>query len=149
MITRENVKKHFWIMLIFSVVFFFSAFIFSHLTKNFYDPQKVTVRLNKEIRFSILDLEKELNKVSTQNLNDKKTIIEFFDKNYHKIFERKGIEILVYRNDSLTYWTTNVFASSFIAESSTYSSGILSNGSGYYLSRQRQVNTYLIIALQL
>jgi signal transduction histidine kinase len=149
MITRQKLKKHILIMLFLSIVFFLAAFLISSSTKKHYSPRNVSKRLTSEIADAIKDLEAEIKIVASQNFQDKESFTEFLDKNYHNAIAEKGIEILVYKNDSLKFWTANVFAAPFIKDSENFTSEVLRSGSGYYLVRQQRRGGELIIALQL
>ncbi len=136
-------------MLLLSIMFFLSAFIISSAIKKYYTPQKVTQRLTSEIELASADLETEMKYVATQNSEDKVAFLNFLEKNYKKAFSEKGIEILVYKNDSLKFWTANVFAAPIIKDSENFTSEVLRNGSGYYLVKQHRGKNETIIALQL
>jgi two-component system nitrogen regulation sensor histidine kinase NtrY len=149
MISRKKLKKRLTIMLFISLLFFLSAFILSSIIKNFYTPQKVTERLSSEIAVASADLENEINKVAAQNSEDEIAFLNFIEENYKNAFSENGIEILVYKNDSLKFWTANVFASPFIKDSENFTSEVLRSGSGYYLVKQQKKKNEIIIALQL
>ncbi|MDO9255696.1 MAG: ATP-binding protein [Bacteroidales bacterium] len=136
-------------MLFLSLVFFLSAFFISSSIKRYYAPQNVSKRLTSEIADAFTDLDAEIKNVSSQNNRDKYSFTEFLDKNHHNSLAEKGIEILVYQNDSLKYWTDNVFAAPFIKDSENFTSDVVRSGSGYYLVKQLQVKNDIIIALQL
>jgi signal transduction histidine kinase len=149
MITRQKLKKSLKIMLFLSVVFFLSAFVISLSIKNYYSPQNVSKRLTQEIASSINDLETEIEKVASQNMDDKATFLKYLDKNYNNSFSEKGVEILIYENDSLRFWTANVFAAPVIFDKEIFSGDVVRSGSGFYLVKQNQVKKHLVIALQL
>jgi len=149
MITRQKLKKHILIMLFLSIVFFIAAFLISYSTKEYYSPQKVSKRLTSEIAEALNDLEAEIGKVASQNIQDKDSFTEFLDKNYRNAISEKGIEILVYQNDSLKFWTANVFAAPFIKDSENFTSDVVRSGSGYYLVKQFRNKKNLFVALQL
>jgi len=90
-------------MLILSIVLFISASIISFSVKNYYSPQKVTKRLNSEIVSAFSDLDDEIEIISKQDIDNRNTFLAFLDKKYKKAFDNRGIEILIYKNDSLTY----------------------------------------------
>ncbi len=137
-------------MLFISMLFFLSAVIISSLVKNYYSPDKVSKRLKSEIAAALSNLETEIKKVAVQNTDDKNAFLGFLGKNYKDAFNQKGIEILVYKNDSLKFWTSDVFAAPFVnKDSANFSLSIVRNGSGYYLVKQLRVKNELIIALQL
>jgi len=136
-------------MLFISLVFFLSALIISSIINKYYAPQKVTQRLNSEIAVASVNLETEIKKVAAQNLDDKVAFLNFLEKNYKNAFSEKGIEILVYKHDSLKFWTANVFAAPFIKDSENFTSEVVRSGSGYYLVKQQKNKTDIIIALQL
>jgi len=136
-------------MLSLSMVFFLSAFIISLSIKKYYTPEKVTKRLTVEIASALTDLETEIQKVASQNLDDKALLLEFLDINFKNAFNERGIEILVYKNDSLKFWTANVFAAPIILDSENFMSDVVHSGSGYYLTKQRRIKNHVIIALQL
>ena len=136
-------------MLILSLVFFLSAFIISSIIKKQNAPQKVTQRLTSEIAAASNDLETEIQKIAVQNTEDKEKFQEFLEKNYKSMFARKGIEILVYKYDTLKFWTANVFAAPFINDGESFKSDVVLSGSGYYLVKQYRDKNDLIIALQL
>jgi len=149
MISRNKPQKHLLIMLFLSIVFFLSAFIISSIIKNYYNPQKVTERLTAEISVASGDLETEINKVAALNSQDGVSFHVFLEKNFKNAFAEKGIEILVYKNDSLKFWTANVFAAPIIIDSENFASDVVRSGSGYYLVKQLRNKNEIIIALQL
>jgi len=149
MITRQKLKKHLIIILCLSMMFFLSALILSSSVKKHNTPQNVSQRLTSEIAEALTDLESEIKIVAAQNTADKAAFLGFLEKNYQKAFSEKGIEILVYQNDSLKFWTANVFAAPFIKDSANFTSEVVRSGSGYYLVKQQKVNNNLILALQL
>ena len=136
-------------MLFLSIMFFLAAFLISSSTKKYYSPQKVSKRLTSEIAIALNDLEAEIGKVASQNIEDKETFISFLANDYQKTFSEKGIEILVYQNDSLKFWTDNVFAASLIMDSKNFTSDVIRSGSGYYLVKQFRNKNNLFVALQL
>lgn len=136
-------------MLFLCIVFFVSAFIISLSIKNYNEPERVTKRLNSEIKIAQSDLEAETQKVAEQKIDNKIEFLDFLDKNYKNAFTNKGIEIFVYKQDSLSYWTDNVFAAPIIKDSENFTTDVIRSGSGYYLVKQRQINAYTIVALQL
>ena len=136
-------------MLFLSLVFFLSAYIISALIKKYYAPQEVTQRLTSEIATASADLEIEIKKVTAQNTLNKVSFLNFLDKNYKNAFAEKGIEILVYKHDTLKFWTSNVFAAPFIKDSENFTSEVARSGSGFYLVKQQRNKDELIIALQL
>ena len=149
MISRKKLKNYLTIMLFISLVFFLSAFVISSVIKNYYTPQKIAQRLTSEIALASADLETEIKKVAAQNSGDEVTFLNFLEENYKNAFTEKGIEILVYKNDSLKYWTANVFAAPFIKDSENFTSEVVRSGSGYYLVKQQKNKNEIIIALQL
>jgi len=149
MITRKRLKKHFYIMLILSIGLFISASIISFSVKNYYSPQKVTKRLNSEIVSAFSDLDDEIEIISKQDIDNRNTFLAFLDKKYKKAFDNRGIEILIYKNDSLTYWTDNVFSASILKEKYSNAIEVVNSGSGFYLSKQKKQENYCIVALQL
>lgn len=136
-------------MLFVSILLFFAAFAISYYVKNFYQLQKITSRLNAEIHLAQKELSAEILKVSEKDLENSENIIHLFDEKYHDAFEKEGIEILVYRNDSLRYWTSNEFAAPIIRDSENYVSEMVKSGSGYFLVEQKKVGNFTIIGLQL
>jgi len=136
-------------MLFISMVLFSSAFIISLIIKKYYTPQKVTQRLTSEIAIASADLETEINKIAAQNSENKVAFLNFLEENYKNAFTEKGIEILVYKHDSLKFWTANVFAAPFIKDSENFTSEVVQSGSGYYLVKQQKNKNDIIIALQL
>lgn len=136
-------------MLVLSVAFFLLALLISSSIKKRFTPKQVSKRLTSEIAIALSDLDNEINKISAHHLSDKVTSLEFLEKNYKDAFHEKGIEILVYRNDSLKFWTANVFAAPQIHDSAIFASEVLRSGNGYYLVKQKRVNNSLIVALQL
>ena len=136
-------------MLFLSVVFFIAAFFISISIRKFYSPERVVPRLTSEISNALSDLEIEIEKVASVNIQDKDQFLEFIDDKYKKVFADKGIEILVYENDSLTFWTDIIFSSPEIKDSQNFSSDVITSGSGYYLVKSRKAGKRVIIALQL
>lgn len=136
-------------MLILSLVFFVAAFTISSSIKKRNVPQKVTTRLTSEIGLALKDLEIEIQKIAIQNTDDKDKFQDFLEKNYKSAFAQKGIEILVYKSDTLKFWTANVFAAPFIKDSESFKSDVVRSGSGYYLVKRYQGKNETIIALQL
>ena len=149
MITPRKVRNHLFIALICSVALFFSAYIISTAFKNYYAPQNVAGRLTREIAASCRDLDAEIDKLASINLEDNSSWYHVFNKNYRNAFSDRGVEILVYKNDSLRYWTSNVFAAPVMRDSQNFSTEVIRTGSGYYLVRQKQVRNFHIVALQL
>jgi hypothetical protein len=149
MISKKNLKKHLTIMLLISMVLFSSAFFISSTIKNYYTPEKVTKRLRSEIALASSDLEIEIRKIAAQNSENKVAFLNFLEENYKNAFTEKGIEILVYKHDSLKFWTANVFAAPFIKDSENFISEVVQSGSGYYLVKQQRNKSDIIIALQL
>ncbi len=136
-------------MLLLSIMFFVSAFIISIYAKKYNSPFRVTTRLNSEISEALNNLEKEIKNIASAEIKDSDKFRAFLSKNYKNAFSEKGLEILVYENDSLKYWTDNIFAAPVFLDSQNYDSEILISGSGYYLAKSSMVNGHTIIALQL
>ncbi len=136
-------------MLFLSIVFFLAAFGISQSVKEYYSLSRVTKRLNLEVASALTDLDSEIAKISAVNLSQRNSILELFDENYKESFLDKGIEILIYNNDTLSFWSSNVFAAPISNKPDEFNSDVVSNGSGYYLVRKKQVQNSLVIALQL
>ncbi len=136
-------------MLIISIVCFAAAFIISLSSHKYYSPERVTNRLNSEVALALTNLDLEIEKIASYNKNDKNGFREFLDINYKRVFKERGIEILIYEHDSLNFWTSNVFAAPALQDSGSFNSAVVQNGSGFYLVKQRKVQDYSIIALQL
>jgi two-component system nitrogen regulation sensor histidine kinase NtrY len=149
MIIRLKSKKHVLIMLFVSILFFISALLISISVKNYYSPQKVNKRLTSEIAAAISGLNTELDQIASKSKVDDTGLREYLERNYQNAFSEKGIEILVYKKDSLKFWTANVFAAAVVTDSSGFRSGIVQSGNGYYLVQRRLHKGFTIVALQL
>lgn len=149
MITRKKLKRHLLFLLATGLLCFFASTIISLSVKNYYTPEKVTKRLNREIASAFTELNNEIQKVSAQDFQHIAGFHIFLDKTYRNVFTEKGIEILVYKGDSLKYWTDNVFAAPLSLSEIKSNTDIIVNGSGYYLVRMKQVRSYTIVALQI
>jgi two-component system, NtrC family, nitrogen regulation sensor histidine kinase NtrY len=149
MITPGKVRNHLFIALFCSAVLFFSALIISTAFKNYYTPQNIAERLNREIAASCRELDADIEKLAAINLEDNSSWYHVFNTNYRDAFSDRGVEILVYRNDSLKFWTSNVFAAPLMRDSQNFSTEVIRTGSGYYLARQKQVRNFYVVALQL
>lgn len=135
--------------LLLGVALFWVAGLITDAYKLYYSPGRVSIRLTHEIANAISDLDTAASEVASQNLNNKAALLDFLDKNYQNAFPEKGIEILVYYNDSLRFWTSNVFAAPEVTDSFNLPAGVIHAGSGYYLARIHSANNYKVIALQL
>ncbi len=136
-------------MLFLSIVFFVAAFFISTSVRKFYSPQQVVPRLTSEISDALSDLEIEIENIAKANIQEKDRFLEFIDNKYKKVFAEKGIEILVYENDSLTFWTDIIFSAPEIKDSQNFSSEVIASGSGYYLVKSCKTGKRVIVALQL
>ncbi len=136
-------------MLFVSILFFISALLISISVKNYYSPQKVNKRLTSEIAAAISGLNTELDQIASKSKVDDTGLREYLERNYQNAFSEKGIEILVYKKDSLKFWTANVFAAAVVTDSSGFRSGIVQSGNGYYLVQRRLHKGFTIVALQL
>ena len=141
--------KHILILLFLSSMFFFSAFFITYSIQNYYTHEKVTKRLTSEIASTFKELDVETKKVAALKIEQKGNFLEFLNKNYKTGFSNRGIEILVYENDSLKFWSDNVFAAPEKPDTEFFTSEIIRNGSGYYLVRHRKIGKQVFIALQL
>lgn len=146
---RKKIKKRLLIMLSLSVGLFISASMISVAVKKYFAPEEVVKRLNSEIALSLNDLDSEIEKIASQNFDENPPIIKFLSENYKNTFSKKGIEILVYENDSLKYWTDNVFTAPYIKDSENFTSDVVSSGNGFYLVKSRKVRNSIIVGLQL
>ena len=149
MITRQKLKNHFLTMLFLSIVFFVSAYLILNSAKKYYSPSEITARLNSEILFSLSDLDKEIDIITSAGFDNEATLWNFINTNNKNSFKERGVEILVYENDSLKYWTNNVFAAPVYLDSLSFGYDIVISGSGYYLVKSRKTGPYTIVALQL
>jgi two-component system, NtrC family, nitrogen regulation sensor histidine kinase NtrY len=149
MITPQKLKKQFITMLFAGLLFFITAFCISYSVKEYNTPSRVTSRLNSQIPKFLADLEKEIRFISSEEFHDKNQFQDFLNKNYKNAFSEKGIEILVYENDSLKYWTDNVFAAPVIIDSQNNFSDVVFSGSGYYLVKSKKSHRFTLVALQL
>ena len=151
MITHRKLKKHSLIMLVLSIVLFVSALVLSIAIEKFNSPEKVTRRLQKEIGKAFADLTSEISEIEKQDLDDRNSFFEFLNRNYGNAFSAKGIEILVYTNDSLKYWTSNVFATPLVINTfdKQFDAEVVKTGSGYYILKRKQVQNHILVALQL
>ncbi len=151
MITRRKLKIRALIMLFWSIVLFVSAFVVSSSIENYNSPEKVTRRLQKEIDNAFSDLTSEIAEIEKQDLEDRNSFLEFLNRNYKNAFSGRGIEILVYTNDSLKYWTCNVFATPSVLNTfnKQLDAEVVKTGSGYYILKRKQVQNHSIVAIQL
>lgn len=136
-------------MLFVSILFFISALLISITVKNYFSPQKVNKRLTSEIAAAISGLNTELDQIVSKSKVDDTGLREYLERNYQNAFSEKGIEILVYKQDSLKFWTANVFAAPVVTDSSGFRSGIVQSGNGFYLVQRRLHIGFTIVALQL
>ena len=149
MILQQKAKKRALLMLILSIVLFLSALLLSFAVKNYYSPQKVTKRLSIEIGSAIGDLKTEIDKITQQEIGNDVTFSEYLERNYKNSFSERGLEILIYQNDTIKHWTSNVFSAPFLFDTIVYDNLLVRNGSGHYLIEQHRLNNYRIIAVQL
>ena len=70
MITPRKVRNHLFIALFCSVALFFSAVIISAAFENYFTPQNVAGRLTREIAASCRELDTEIDKLASVNLED-------------------------------------------------------------------------------
>jgi len=149
MVTSKKLKKRLWILLMLSIVLFVSAFLISYSVKRYYTPQKVSERITSEIAVASEELENEIAAVADRRKEDSTTFFKYLQTEYGNSFRARGIEILLYENDSLKYWTANVFAAPRIKDSENFMADVIRSGSGYYLLKHRKIKNATIVALQL
>jgi len=149
MITPRKVRKRLYVALFLSVTLFFSAYIISSVFKNYYTPSKVSQRLTREIAASCRELDAEIENLASKNLEAKNSLFGEFNQKFKNTFADRGIEILIYKNDSLRFWTSNVFAAPVILNNEYFSPEVIQTGSGYYLARHKKIRNTFIVALQL
>ena len=131
-----------------TICFLIGAFI-SIYRQKYNAPERVTKRLNAQISKALFNLELRIESISTIIFYKQNQINTFINDKYKDEFKSNGIELLIYRNDSLKFWTANVFAAPQIKSIDDFTSDIIRNGSGYYLMHKRLIGKYLIIGLQL
>lgn len=147
--TRRNIKKKVVYMLVLSIVCFLTGFIISSLGKKYNSPEQVTQRINSQIAISLSNLNLKIDQIASFIPDNRNLLNSFLNKNYDGTFKNTGIEILIYKNDSLFSWTDIVFAAPNIKDSLYFNTDLILNGSGYYLVHQKIVGSYSIICLQL
>jgi len=149
MITQKKIKTNCFFMLMLSIVFFVSAFFVSKLFNQYNSPQSVTSRLNSGIALAFNNLDKEIDKIEATRFNKQSDFLNYLDKNYKTAFEKKGIVILIYEQDSLKYWSDNVVAAPRVFENKNEFPTMLISGNGYYLEKISSTSKRKIVALQL
>ncbi len=148
--SEKKIRKQLYFMLIISIVLFFSAQLINFYLEKRNNIQQVTKRLDKKVKIAEAELSDELVKISSHLKNDKEDDFrDFLIKNYKNYFSRHGVEILIYRNDSLTFWTDQVCAVPSVKNTIFFNTGIYESGSGNYLILKKQERNYDIIGLQL
>lgn len=106
--------------------------------------------MQREVLSAISDLKTNVANLGTVNLQNIDESLTYFDQKYKSELFKEGIEILVYQNDSLKYWSGNVFSAPDILDSTWVSSALIQNGSGYYLATsQRKKFNINVIGVQL
>lgn len=149
MFSSKKLLRRLILMLSLSIALFFSATLITKTVKSYNSLENVTSRLNKEIIISENELSDEIAKVQQLDLHSKNSTIAFLEKNFENAFLSSGIEILIYKNDSLAYWTYNAFPAITIKDSKTFFSEIIVTGNGYYIAQKVKKDDFEIVGLKL
>jgi len=149
MFTSKKLIHHLLFMLILSIVLFFVATLITKSVKKYNSIQNVVKRLNSEIIQVDESLNSKIEYLAAMDLHKKAIVISAINKEFDNSIKSDGTEFLIYKNDSLSYWTNNSFSAPFILDSENFISSIVKSGNGYYLTKQKRVGDFVIVGLYL
>jgi two-component system, NtrC family, nitrogen regulation sensor histidine kinase NtrY len=149
MISRRKTGKKAGIQLFAAVLCLLVASGTGILYRDYYSPAKMVPRITQEVGEAFSKLDVEINRVQNFSLKDQNKLTGFFAGEFSNRFSREGIEILVYRQDTLVNWSSNVFDAPAFYDTSLFRRSVVECGSGYYLVRTSRAGAYKIAAVQL
>jgi len=149
MISRQKLKKFFFLLLACSFALFLSASLTRYFFLNYFSAENVTHRLNEKIRTSEKKLDQKILEIKAKLLSNGKDPFFLFPKSFDREFSESGRIFLIYRNDSLVSWTENIFPAPKVLDPGFESERFLFGGNGYYLKLQEDSANFKILGLQL
>lgn len=111
----------------------------------YHSPSRTKLRLEREIKSAAGQLEAQVGNFSLLDLNNPSQYRDFARKLNR---ENDNFEILLYQNDSLVFWSNNVFpATSRFDTLQLGTQKIVLAPNGYYLIRSASIGLYRIVGL--
>jgi two-component system, NtrC family, nitrogen regulation sensor histidine kinase NtrY len=138
---KKNINKRIFFAAI--VFLFFIALNF------FYKEYVISIKLKKETVIKKVEqqiqrkekiAEKVLNKL-IQDSTSKNPEEIFLNENILKISEKELITFLEYKNDTLVFWTDNIFSSPVLLEKNLPDNRIVKTDNGWYYLIRKEANT--------
>ncbi|MBN2681657.1 MAG: hypothetical protein JXR58_04060, partial [Bacteroidales bacterium] len=107
---------------------------------NVEDFEKVIEAKQKEVENYVLELSKHLKE---------NTLNEYIEKNRNYIFDKAndGYDLLIFRNDSLKFWTNNSLSVSSLFSTSVLGREVVFLGNAWYLAKWNQIDNQIIVCL--
>lgn len=149
MFSRKKLKSFFFLLLVCSIILFLSATLTQTIFLNYFSPDNVTNRLNKKIEIARKKLDQKIAEIILQHSHENKTHQFVFSESWDHEFSESGRIFLVYQNDSLVSWTSNIFPAPRFLDSTFKEERFIFGGNGYYLKSQLDTANTSILGLQL
>ena len=143
-------KKRIFTLLILSIIFFVVAIVLSK-NSNTEENQKGEVKKfeealhKKEKRLDGLISELSKNRWLESEKGNRSVI----SSNYENLYENEGFVMLVYKNDSLLYWSSNAIPVTHLWDKNVFNLKIGHFENGWYEIRKREVNSIKTVGLLL
>ena len=140
-------KKNFLLPLILSLLFFLTAILFNfyYVKKNNYS--NVLNNFEKVLHKKENNLDKILYEVKIRK--DSNVIDLNNDKFFNNLFHDYGFVILIYKNDTLTYWSDNSVPINNIYDENTFKNNFNHFDNGWFEIRKLKSDRQIIIGLLL
>jgi two-component system nitrogen regulation sensor histidine kinase NtrY len=137
---KQNI--FFWLFL--ALICFGLGRLFSYLEQNSINKRKITDGIQLEVQSKVEESRKLLNSFITNN--PEKSLIKNISF-YNSLYNRKGIVLLAYINDSLKVWTDNRVPVSETYVPDQFYKPCVKLGNGWYVVLKQNVNKVRGIAL--
>ncbi|MGB4653962.1 MAG: HAMP domain-containing sensor histidine kinase [Bacteroidales bacterium] len=149
MLTKKLYKSKIRNLLISLIIAFGSALLLQYVFY-YYNTEKITVaRVQKKIIAFEKRLDEKIEEISLLKLDDQSSVRNYLHQHYKNLYKEDKTEVVIYKNDSLTYWSDNVYPAEQILTHAKKQIYVDKKGNGFYLRKQKKVNEYTIVGVEL
>lgn len=149
MINDKKYIKRAIVFLLLCIFFYLLAFLIVSSKEKYHSPEKTFARVQNDISSILEKINEKTIEISKINFDQEIEVRNYFQQNYRNEFSKSGFEILIYYNDTLTYWSENKFPAPFIYPATKKGFNVEETGNGYYLMKQFHLNNYTFVGVQL
>lgn len=149
MLTKKVYKSKIRNLLISLIIAFGSALLLQYVYY-YFNTEKITVsRVQKKIIAFENRLDEKIEEISLLKLDDQSSVRNYLHQHYKDLYREDKTEVVIYKNDSLTYWSDNVYPAEQILTHTKKQTQIDKKGNGFYLRKQKEVGEYTVVGVEL